>query len=125
MSTGSGMDTLHLDVAGAIDFGNIDGNAATGDRGKISGSVADTATLAGYAIYARECTKLLDLERKMNYTILSSGIYAPAAIRSRGIGVFRHRVAIPVHQQSTAIHAAGDTRWRIRHRSKVYRTYTE
>ncbi len=34
---GSGTDTLHLDFAGAIDFGNLDGNAATSDRGKISG----------------------------------------------------------------------------------------
>lgn len=34
---GSGTDVLHLDFAGAIDFGNIDGNAATSDRGKISG----------------------------------------------------------------------------------------
>jgi hypothetical protein len=34
---GGGADTLHLDFAGAIDFGNIDANAATSDRGKISG----------------------------------------------------------------------------------------
>ena len=34
---GSGMDVLHLDFAGTIDFGNLDGNAATSDRGKISG----------------------------------------------------------------------------------------
>jgi Ca2+-binding RTX toxin-like protein len=34
---GSGSDTLHLDYAGSIDFANIDGNAATSDRGKISG----------------------------------------------------------------------------------------
>jgi len=34
---GSGTDTLHLDFSGAIDFGNIDNNAATSDRGKISG----------------------------------------------------------------------------------------
>jgi Ca2+-binding RTX toxin-like protein len=34
---GSGLDTLHLDFAGAIDFGNIDGSAATSDRGKITG----------------------------------------------------------------------------------------
>jgi Ca2+-binding RTX toxin-like protein len=33
---GSGADTLHLDFAGTIDFGNLDGNAATSDRGKIS-----------------------------------------------------------------------------------------
>jgi Ca2+-binding RTX toxin-like protein len=33
---GSGSDTLHLDFGGAIDFGNLDGNAATSDRGKIS-----------------------------------------------------------------------------------------
>lgn len=33
---GGGADTLHLDFAGAIDFGNLDGNAATSDRGKIS-----------------------------------------------------------------------------------------
>ena len=33
---GGGTDTLFLDYAGAIDFGNIDGNAATSDRGKIS-----------------------------------------------------------------------------------------
>jgi hypothetical protein len=34
---GTGSDTLHLDYAGAIDFGNLDGNAATSDRGKIAG----------------------------------------------------------------------------------------
>jgi hypothetical protein len=34
---GSGTDVLHLDYAGAIDFGNLDGNAATSDRGKITG----------------------------------------------------------------------------------------
>ena len=34
---GGGTDILHLDFAGAIDLGNIDGNAATSDRGKISG----------------------------------------------------------------------------------------
>ncbi len=34
---GSGTDALHLDYAGAIDFGNLDGNAATSDRGRISG----------------------------------------------------------------------------------------
>jgi hypothetical protein len=34
---GSGTDTLHLDFAGAINFGNIDANAATADRGKITG----------------------------------------------------------------------------------------
>jgi hypothetical protein len=33
---GSGTDILHLDFAGAIDFSNFDGNAATSDRGKIS-----------------------------------------------------------------------------------------
>jgi Ca2+-binding RTX toxin-like protein len=32
---GGGLDVLHLDFAGAIDFGNIDANAATSDRGKI------------------------------------------------------------------------------------------
>jgi Ca2+-binding RTX toxin-like protein len=34
---GGGADTLHLDFAGAIDFGNLDANAATSDRGKIAG----------------------------------------------------------------------------------------
>jgi Ca2+-binding RTX toxin-like protein len=34
---GGGSDVLHLDFSGAIDFGNIDNNAATSDRGKISG----------------------------------------------------------------------------------------
>jgi hypothetical protein len=34
---GGGSDTLHLDFAGAIDFGDLDGNAATSDRGKIIG----------------------------------------------------------------------------------------
>jgi hypothetical protein len=34
---GSGTDTLHLDFAGAIDFGNLDANAATSDKGKIAG----------------------------------------------------------------------------------------
>ena len=32
---GTGVDTLHLDYAGAIDFGNLDGNASTSDRGRI------------------------------------------------------------------------------------------
>lgn len=40
---GGGKDTLHLDFSGAIDFGNIDANAATSDRGKIAGvEVIDT-----------------------------------------------------------------------------------
>jgi hypothetical protein len=34
---GSGTDTLHLDFSGAIDLGNLDGKAATSDRGKITG----------------------------------------------------------------------------------------
>jgi hypothetical protein len=34
---GGGTDTLHFDYAGAINLGNIDGNAATSDRGKIAG----------------------------------------------------------------------------------------
>jgi hypothetical protein len=34
---GSGADTLHLLVAGAIDFGDLDGNAATSERGRIVG----------------------------------------------------------------------------------------
>jgi len=33
---GAGNDTLHLDYSGTIDFGNLDGNAATSDRGKIA-----------------------------------------------------------------------------------------
>lgn len=33
---GAGNDTLHLDYVGAIDFGNLDGSAATSDRGRIS-----------------------------------------------------------------------------------------
>ncbi|HEY1385132.1 MAG TPA: hypothetical protein VGF43_16035, partial [Dongiaceae bacterium] len=32
---GTGVDTLHLDYAGAVDFGNLDGNASTSDRGRI------------------------------------------------------------------------------------------
>lgn len=32
---GTGVDTLHLDYSGAIDFGNLDGNASTSDRGRI------------------------------------------------------------------------------------------
>jgi Ca2+-binding RTX toxin-like protein len=32
---GTGVDTLHLDYSGAIDFGNLDGNAATSDRNRI------------------------------------------------------------------------------------------
>jgi Ca2+-binding RTX toxin-like protein len=114
---GSGSDTLHLDFSGTIDFGNLDGNAATSDRGRISGietidvdngannamtlhladvldidandtnvggvasldnvlkidgnagdtlqlatadgwSSADTATLAGYAIYTHQAVKI-------------------------------------------------------------------
>jgi hypothetical protein len=34
---GNGTDTLHLDYAGAIDFGNLDGDGGTSDRGKLSG----------------------------------------------------------------------------------------
>lgn len=34
---GGGSDTLHLDFAGAVDFGDLDGNAATADRGRIAG----------------------------------------------------------------------------------------
>jgi Ca2+-binding RTX toxin-like protein len=34
---GTGYDTLHLDFAGAVDLGNIDGNAATADETKIRG----------------------------------------------------------------------------------------
>jgi hypothetical protein len=32
---GGGIDTLHLDYSGAIDFGNLDGNASISDRGRI------------------------------------------------------------------------------------------
>ena len=32
---GTGVDTLHLDYTGAIDFGNLDGNASTSDRNRI------------------------------------------------------------------------------------------
>ena len=32
---GTGVDTLHLDYAGAIDFGNLDGNVSTSDRNRI------------------------------------------------------------------------------------------
>lgn len=32
---GTGVDTLHLDYSGAIDFGNLDGNASTSDRNRI------------------------------------------------------------------------------------------
>ncbi len=32
---GTGVDALHLDYDGAIDFGNLDGNATTSDRGRI------------------------------------------------------------------------------------------
>jgi len=50
---GGGMDSLHFDFAGSIDLGNLDGNAATSDRGKISGvdvidvsnSLANTLTM--------------------------------------------------------------------------------
>jgi Ca2+-binding RTX toxin-like protein len=34
---GSGTDTLHLDFAGVIDFGDLDANAATSDKGRITG----------------------------------------------------------------------------------------
>ncbi len=34
---GGDVDTLHLDYSGAIDFGNLDGNALTSDRGRIAG----------------------------------------------------------------------------------------
>ena len=33
---GNGVDTLHLDFAGVIDFGNLDNNAATSDRGRFT-----------------------------------------------------------------------------------------
>jgi len=50
---GGGTDTLHFDFGGAIDLGNLDGNAATSDRGKIANievldftnGVANTVTL--------------------------------------------------------------------------------
>jgi serralysin len=32
---GTGVDSLHLDYAGAIDFGNLDGSASTSDRNRI------------------------------------------------------------------------------------------
>ena len=45
---GAGVDTLHLDYAGAIDFGNLDGKAATSDRGRIS-NVETLDVANGYA----------------------------------------------------------------------------
>jgi Ca2+-binding RTX toxin-like protein len=48
---GSGSDVLNLDFAGSIDFGNIDGNAATSDRGRISGiETLDVTNGAGNAM---------------------------------------------------------------------------
>ena len=41
---GGGNDTLALLVSGSIDFGNLDGNAATSDRGKIAGIETIDAT---------------------------------------------------------------------------------
>ncbi|MBI2256729.1 MAG: FG-GAP repeat protein, partial [Proteobacteria bacterium] len=34
---GNGLDTLHLDFAGSIDFGDLDNDASTSDRGRIAG----------------------------------------------------------------------------------------
>jgi hypothetical protein len=41
---GGGNDTLALLVSGSIDFGNLDGNAATSDRGKVAGIETVDAT---------------------------------------------------------------------------------
>jgi Ca2+-binding RTX toxin-like protein len=59
---GSGTDTLHLDYAGAIDFGNIDGNSATSDRGKIAGiEIIDTSNGQANALTLHKAD-LLDLD---------------------------------------------------------------
>ena len=47
---GGGDDTLFLVFGGAIDFGNLDGNASTLDRGKISG--IETVSFVGGTIDA-------------------------------------------------------------------------
>jgi hypothetical protein len=59
---GSGSDRLHLDFAGAIDFGNLDGNAATSDRGRISGiEVLDVANGLANAL-TLHAADVLDLD---------------------------------------------------------------
>jgi hypothetical protein len=59
---GGGTDTLHFDFAGAIDLGDIDGNASTSDRGKIAGiEVLDFANGKSNAI-TLHAADLLDLE---------------------------------------------------------------
>jgi len=47
---GGGEDTLFLVFGGSLDFGNLDGNAATSDRGKISG--IETVSFVGGTVNA-------------------------------------------------------------------------
>jgi Ca2+-binding RTX toxin-like protein len=59
---GSGTDTFHLDFGGTIDLGNLDNNAATSDRGRISGiEVIDIANGQSNALVAH-LADILDLE---------------------------------------------------------------
>jgi Ca2+-binding RTX toxin-like protein len=58
---GSGTDTLHLDFAGAIDFGNLDANAATSDKGKIAGIEVLDVTNGQANALALHATDVLDL----------------------------------------------------------------
>jgi Ca2+-binding RTX toxin-like protein len=59
---GSGSDVLHLDFAGSIDFGNIDGNAATSDRGRISGIETLDVTNGSANAMTLHLADLLDID---------------------------------------------------------------
>ena len=59
---GTGVDTLHLDYAGAIDFGNLDGNASTSDRNRIENvEILDVDNAHGNAL-TLHLADVLDLD---------------------------------------------------------------
>jgi hypothetical protein len=61
---GSGTDTLHPDYAGDVNFSNLDANAATSDRGKITGmEVIDTDNGLANAIILTKAD-VLDMDCK-------------------------------------------------------------
>lgn len=59
---GTGVDTLHLDYSGAIDFGNLDGNASTSDRNRIENvEIVDVANGQANAL-TLHLADLLDID---------------------------------------------------------------
>jgi Ca2+-binding RTX toxin-like protein len=58
---GGGTDTLRLDFAGVIDFGNIDANAATSDKGRITGIEVLDVTNGQNNALTLHATDVLDL----------------------------------------------------------------